>query len=562
MSHRFSKTRTTDAAPALRQALVRATLTICGLALFWQLGMQDLHSLTKAAAFTLIANAGLAGVQLLLHQRRVVALGALVLNSLVLLNATVEGFLFWLYGLAPKNIVVADAILGSNANEVREFIESYSVHLGLVVLLALGLMALLAWVERRFNAIATDAPPGNRRDRVIGTTMLALFAALHINDTMAQENPLVYWPAYYADYRSQRDTLADVRHQVAGALVKAQGYKTAYVGPARQTLVLVLGESVNRSNWSLYGYPRNTTPQLDLRRDQMLVFPNVLSSDAATAASLLKMLTPATRDQPEAWRTEPNVLALARNAGYHVTWLSNQEQGDGPIQILAEHAHEQIFVNNGHGRAASSLDEQMLPHLERVLAGPAPRKLIVVHMLGAHLRYELRYPAAYGVFTGAKDSVTDGMVTAGRPFWVRKARNQYDNAMRYTDHVLDTIIQKASDTPAAGAMAVLYVSDHGQEVGHYSNFYGHSTKHPSGYQVPLLLWTNDKAPLPAAARTALQDRGYRTDYLDHTLLGLLHIQSCFYRPDHDVLSNRFVRPGPPAGALLASATAPCKLPAT
>ena len=546
----------------MRQAVVRATLTIGGLALYWQLGMQDLHSLTKAAVFTLIANAGLAGIQLLLHKRRVVALGALVLNSLVLLNATVEGFLFWLYGLAPKNIVVADAILGSNANEVREFIESYWAHLGLVTLLALGLMGLLGWVERKFNAIATDAPPGNRRDRVIGTTMLALFAALHINDTMAQENPLVYWPAYYADYRSQRDTLAEVRHQVAGALVKAQGYQTAYVGPAQQTLVLVLGESVNRSNWSLYGYARKTTPQLDLRRDQMLVFRNVLSSDAATAASLLKMLTPATRDQPEAWRNEPNVLALARNAGYHVTWLSNQEQGDGPIQILAEHAHEQIFVNNGHGRAASSLDEQMLPHLERVLAGPAPRKLIVVHTLGAHLRYELRYPAAYGVFTGANDSVTASMVTAGRPFWVRKARNQYDNAMRYTDHVLDKVIQKASAAPGAGAMTVLYVSDHGQEVGHYSNFYGHSTKHPSGYQVPLLLWTNDRSPLSAAARTALQERAYRTDYMDHTLLGLLHIQSCFYQPDHDVLSHRFVLPGAPLDTLQANAATPCKLPET
>jgi heptose-I-phosphate ethanolaminephosphotransferase len=559
LRNRFSNIRTmrsTDAAPALRQAVVRATLTICALALYWQLGMQDLHSLTKAAAFTLIANAGLAGLQLLVRRRRPVALAALALNSLVLLNAAVEGFLFWLYGLAPKNIVVADAILGSNANEVREFIESYWPHLALVAVLALGVVGLLYWVERRFNTLAGAAPAGNRRDRVIGTALLALFAALHINDTMAEENPLVYWPVYFTDYRAQRDFLVGVKQQVAGALVKAQAYETGYAGPAQQTVVLVLGESVNRSNWSLYGYGRATTPLLDVRRDQMLVFNNVLSSDAATAASLTKMLTPATRDRPDAWLNEPNVLALARNAGYHVTWLSNQEQGDGPIQILAEHAHEQIFVNNGHGRAARSLDERVLPHLERVLAGPAPRKLIVVHMQGAHLRYELRYPAAFDVFSGMQDEVSAGLEAAGRPFWVRTARNEYDNAMRYTDHVLDAIIRQAGTaaSASAGAMSVLYVSDHGQEVGHFSNFSGHSATHPSGFQVPLLLWSKNEPPPSVAAQAALQDRAYRTDYLDHTVLGLLHIESCFYQPGNDVLSSQFVRFGAPVDA------PPCILP--
>lgn len=178
------------------------------------------------------------------------------------------------------------------------------------------------------------------------------------------------------------------------------------------------------------------------------------------------------------------------------------------------------------------------------LYGLVPKNIVVADaIMGSNANEVREFIESYCVQLGL---VTDSMVTAGRPFWVRKARNQYDNAMRYADHVLDTIVQNASAAPAAGAMAVLYVSDHAQEVGHYSNFYGHSTMHPSGYQVPLLLWTNDRSPLPAAARTALQDRPYRTDYMDHTLLALLHIQSCFYQPDHDVLRNRFVRPGPPS----------------
>ena len=540
----MTTTRTTGVGLALRQASIRATVTIAGLAVYWQLGMQDLHSLTKAAAFILIANFGLAGLQLLHCHRRMVAIGALLLNSLVILNASVEGCLFWLYGLAPKNIVVADAILGSNTNETREFIETYWMHLSLVAALSIALIVLLCWVERRFNTLAGNIQDGRRRARWLGLAMLTLFAAMHLNTTMAQENPLIYWPGYFVGYQEQREFLNTVKTKVASDLAALKEADAIYMGPERHTLVLVLGESVNRNNWSLYGYPRKTTPQLDLIRKDITVFKNVLSSDASTVASLLKMLSPATLDLPDAWAAEPNVLALARKAGYHVVWLSNQEKGDGQIQILAEHAHEQIFVNNGHGRAARSLDERLLPQLAGVLAGPAPRKLVVVHMQGAHLRYDLRYPAAFDRFTGVDDDkVSDSLKQATRPFWIRRARNEYDNAMLYTDHVIASIIRASAKASSVAATTLLYVSDHGQEVGHYRNFSGHSSTDPSGYQVPLLLWTSGAQPLSEKS-AALGQRPYRTDNLDHTLLGLLQIRTRFYDASNDLLSPRFVRSDP------------------
>jgi heptose-I-phosphate ethanolaminephosphotransferase len=523
----------------LRQAAIRSSVTILGLAVYWLLGMQDLHNLAKAAAFIAIANVGLAGLLLLRCRRAVVAGLALMFNGLVLLNASIEGFLFWLYGLNPKHIVVAQAILGSNASETREFIETYWLRLMLIAVLVIALISFQYWIERRFRLAQPGPCKAGRRERWLGTAMLGLFIALHFNRTMAEENPLVYWPAYFADYHEQRAFLDGVKRKVAQNLEAAARRPVAYAGPQEQTLVLVLGESINRTNWSLYGYERDTTPGLAARRDQLLVFQNVTSSDAATAQSLLKMLTPATLDDPDAWLTEPNVLALARNAGYKVYWLSNQEQGDGPIQILAEHAHEQIFINNGRGREARSLDERLLPHLENILAHQAPRKLVVVHMQGAHLRYELRYPAAFDRFSGADDAVSKSLHEAGRPYWIRKARNQYDNAMLYTDHVVSAILQTAQQARSAGPISVLYVSDHGQEVGHHRSFAGHSSLDPSGYQVPLVFWTNRWDMLPVQPRPALEARSYRTDKLDHTLLGLLHIAAGAYRPEHDVLSKYF-----------------------
>ncbi|MFK3737431.1 phosphoethanolamine transferase [Massilia sp. TN1-12] len=536
---------------ALRQAAVRAFFTAAGLATFWQLGMQDAHNFTKAAGFVLIANLGLGGLALLLPRPRLLAGAALLLNGLVLATAAIEGFLFWLYGLNPKHIAVADAILGSNPEEAREFVATYGIHMLLVAAVPAGLVALMAWCERRWARAGGPAAVPSRRMRGAGLALAALFGALHFNPTMAKENPLVFWPRYVDDYLDQRAFMEQVRLKVERDLDKAREDQASYAGPAEQTVVLVLGESVNRSNWSLYGYPRRTTPELErLRatmRDQLLVFKNVDSADAATAQSLLKMLTPATRDDPEAWHDQPNVLALARTAGYRVFWVSNQERADGPIQFLAAHAHEQVFVNEGRGREARSLDERMLPHIERILARPEPRKLVVVHMQGAHLRYDLRYPQAYDRFTRTEDGVDAALRGAGRPFWIVKARDQYDNAMLYGDHVIASIIARARRA-ASHPTSLLYVSDHGQEVGHNRDFAGHSSLDASGYQVPLLVWTNRADKLAHMDQAAVEARSYRTDVLDHTLYGLLDIQARGYRPQDDLLSGQFALRGTDVGA--------------
>jgi heptose-I-phosphate ethanolaminephosphotransferase len=48
--------------------------------------------------------------------------------------------------------------------------------------------------------------------------------------------------------------------------------------------------------------------------------------------------------------------------------------------------------NNKPGRSSNSLDEILLPSYENALKDSHPRKLIVLHMLGAHPHYRLRYP--------------------------------------------------------------------------------------------------------------------------------------------------------------------------
>ncbi|HEY1149681.1 MAG TPA: sulfatase-like hydrolase/transferase, partial [Pseudoduganella sp.] len=178
----------------------------------------------------------------------------------------------------------------------------------------------------------------------------------------------------------------------------------------------------------------------------------------------------------------------------------------------------------------------------KVLQRPAPKKFIVVHLMGAHLHYDLRYPKRFARFKDADDRVHASMKQASRPFWIRNARNEYDNAILYGDHVLNGLLGNLQRSVGTEPATFLYVSDHGQEVGHSRNFSGHSATDASGYEIPLILWTNREDKVAAAARDSLEARPYQADVLDHTIVGLLDIRTASYQADRDLLSADFKPP--------------------
>ena len=123
-----------------------------------------------------------------------------------------------------------------------------------------------------------------------------------------------------------------------------------------RTVVFVLGESVTRSNFSITGYPRKTTPELDSMGDELTWFPDVVSADPSTGPSISKILTPATIKDPDLWLTKPDVLLMARKAGYKTFWLSNQStDANGHISIFASHADVTLLANKGGSRGEGSV---------------------------------------------------------------------------------------------------------------------------------------------------------------------------------------------------------------
>lgn len=309
---------------------------------------------------------------------------------------------------------------------------------------------------------------------------------------------------------------------------------------AESTIVLVIGESTNNQRMGLYGYERNTTPKLESIRDQLTVFKHVFSPRPYTIEVLQQALTFGDQLHPDAYLTDANILNVMKQAGYKTYWITNQQTVTARNTLLttfSKQTDKQVYLNNNRMQNASQYDEVVIEPFMDVLSEDVKRKFIVVHLLGTHMKYKYRYPDNFSVFNDR-----DGI-----PGWVKEQDvteyNEYDNAIRYNDHVVHSLISVFSKTDPDGYL--LYLSDHGEEVYDDKNRYfnGRSEGNPSSsmYTVPFIVWTSSRWQKRHAVKLAnYHDRVYSSSYLLHTLVDLSDIRFDQWEPQKSVANADFV----------------------
>ena len=467
------------------------------------------------------------------HGRRLAqGLLCFVLGLGFVIDGALRGFLLSAYEALPNSAMVLSAVANTTQDESREFVSMYWRDLlawTLFALLCAGALAggLYLWWR---------APPRLRAPRawtiVIGALLTALVVGGFASKPWRRHHPFAFWPQWVqdaGDLRQQWEGFGRQRKQLlSSAAALAPTLSTA--GP--DTLVLVISESMNRSNLGSYGYGRATSPELSERQralgGQMQVFRHAWSVDASTVPALRNLFYFGAPESSE--RT--HLLALARAAGYRTFWISNQND----LAIEQEHARladEVHLLNNIPGRASRAMDDQMLPATRAALGDPAPRKLIVLHMLGLHPHYRMRHPDGAAPYARAADRIDARLRSEGRPAWLRELRNDYDSAVRYHDSTVAATLDLSRR--AAGKQTWVFLSDHGQEVGHTTDRAGHSATTPDGYRIPLMLWSSFADPAPGQA-LATPVRG---DWFGYSLARLLGIEWRGAKPGRDVLDERY-----------------------
>lgn len=260
-------------------------------------------------------------------------------------------------------------------------------------------------------------------------------------------------------------------------------------------IVIIIGESFSKHHSSLYGYPLPTNPRLEerLRRGELFVFRDVVSPANLTTSVLSNLFSPASLGSGQSWKDSPLFPALFKKAGYTTCHLDNQAAGndydyhDLGLKALFN-ARSTPLLFTVHNENRHPYDLELLDDYDRLTSRDDTPELVVFHLMGQHVSYSDRYPKEEAYFTPGDIRRED--LTQQE----RQVVADYDNATRYNDQVVDAILARFTDRDAIA----VYLSDHGEEVYDYRDFFCRSHDLPLTpevckyqFEIPFMIWMSD-----------------------------------------------------------------------
>ena len=297
-----------------------------------------------------------------------------------------------------------------------------------------------------------------------------------------------------------------------------------------ETYILVIGETARKHSMSIYGYKRETTPELEKALNNTLLKSaifNATSSGISTLISVPFLISAANVEDYDKLSSTPTLIHVFNNFKYSTTLISNQEttgrNNDTIAMMLGQMQHIQFISGNATKR---KYDIELLEPLNEAIQKTDGKKFIIVHLMGSHWKYEQRYPKEFAIY--GDDRI-----------------GTYDDSIRYTDFVLGKIFNLIENSNKP--IALIYTSDHGENLNdNGDNNYLHAVKEMTKYEieVPLFITFNNKY---YNLKKQKVDRLIRNqsvevshDNISHTFLGLAGIyDSNIYRSDYDISSEDF-----------------------
>ena len=299
----------------------------------------------------------------------------------------------------------------------------------------------------------------------------------------------------------------------------------------KAVVVLVIGESARKANFQLYGYNRETNPLLSRQAGLRVYQANACAT--YTTAGTKAILEPV--DSGDLYELLPN---YAFRTGVDVTWRSSN-WGEPPIHIDDYLTDKEL--GKQYPDENDKYDGLLIKGLrERIASSPKNKVLVVLHTSTSHgPNYSLKYPPEFEVYKPVAKNVEDGEKN------LALLVNAYDNTIRYTDFLLDSIINTLRSMEGWKS-AMIYVSDHGESLGENKMFmHGLPMKLAPKvqYEIPFLVWTSegfrDYKPTSSGKEAAEGELPAVLDqhFVFHSVLNLLSIQSPAYNKAYDIFKQ-------------------------
>ena len=322
--------------------------------------------------------------------------------------------------------------------------------------------------------------------------------------------------------------------------------------PTNIDVVVYIGESTNKQHMSLYGYFRNTTPNLDdlSQKGRLIKYSDVLSNHSHTSPSLLEALSiPKDNFESEIPATifekqRISLVDLLNSFGVESHLYSNQSKSGSwnyASTVVFKNADTRIFNKElttfGNVSGASSLTMYDSLFIDEILPTIMSEKGVsFFHSYAGHGDYCKNIPVESRHPVDSLLSDIDSKEVYGRLRGPTKNQiDCYDSAIKYIDKNLMKIISaiENSDSPKA----LVYFSDHGESVytgrGHDSSRFQLEMA-----SVPLFIFLNKSASMVLESNnTKFEDKNslLTLDYVPYLISKIIGIDIGAYNKSKYIL---------------------------
>lgn len=414
-------------------------------------------------------------------------------------------------------------VLGSSPGEFAFFVRSYAATWAF----AFGIAFLGALFYLVAKAVTGLRPSGITKPRIAtAVSFLVLFAVMMPVTTAFKSSPSFFLFG---------DSVANWAHYKRMAKMKHKPKIPKDLTPSIQTPklvagVFILGESATRNHWSLYGYPKKTTPRMDAIRDELTVFSDVVTPVSNTAKAMELIFTHSTLDKPN----KPNCTfaQMLKSTGFDVSLYSSQSRWgrwDGVESFIFAGASPLVFLDEEH-LAGPWYDDSLLKYLDNDIAAQTNHMVTILHLRGSHFPAEAHYPN--------KNMPAELERFIKETSGTNADTNSYDTSIFFTDMLLGDTVERLKKR--GGPAWMIYLSDHGDSIGANS---WRLTDDPNVWEVPMIIWLSEsyKKKFPAVA-AAVRNAASLPLQSDLLLAGFLHIAGVHgweIGSETDFLSDRF-----------------------
>lgn len=270
-----------------------------------------------------------------------------------------------------------------------------------------------------------------------------------------------------------------------------------------------------------------------------------------TSPSMKNFLCCNSLSDGESWAQHPFFPAIFKAARYQVFFWDNQKtvEPDAPYTVsLNSFLYNKDVVRLSYTAINDSTynyDDDLVSSFEQASLPSSDHSLVIFHLMGQHFQAKERYP-----HTGTFERFTADSVHRPEPFLQNREKRQrvaeYDNAVLYNDSVIRHIIDLYRNRNSV----IVFLSDHGEETYDYKDaiFRYYEGDMTEGWlrnvqNIPFIIWCSDiyirrhEATVEAIRKSI--DRPFMIDNLCHLMFHFGEIQSDYYIPERDLISDKF-----------------------